>query len=120
MDVLLVTGIASPLLIEKRLLQKVHSYEKMQYRDHHVFTIEDIQAIEKQFAKLTATNKIILTTQKDAMRMLKFGDYLKKLPVYVLPITIEILFEEEHLLLECIQNYLKTFSVNKTGGLNNG
>jgi tetraacyldisaccharide 4'-kinase len=115
MDVLLVTGIANPQLIEKRLLKKVRSYEKLQFRDHHVFTIEDLRAIEKQFAKLTAPDKIILTTQKDAMRLLKFGDHLKSLPIFILPITVQILFEEERLMMECILDQIKSFSVQHSG-----
>ncbi len=92
MQVLLVTGIANPQPIEALLEQQVQLYEKIQYPDHHIFDIDDVKEINKQFEALKCDHKIILTTQKDAMRLQKFGTAIAHLPIYILPITIEFLF----------------------------
>ena len=46
----------------------------MQYPDHHIFTIDDLKEIKKKFESIDADNKMILTTEKDAMRLVKFNN----------------------------------------------
>lgn len=102
LEVLLVTGIANPKPIEKLLEDKVKLYEKIHYNDHHVFDVDDVKNIEKQFNHLQDKNKIILTTQKDAMRLLKFGNAIEHLPIYILPIEIKFLFDKQNQLLDMV------------------
>jgi tetraacyldisaccharide 4'-kinase len=109
MDVLLVTGIANPKPIEALLINQVNSYEKLTFRDHHIFDMEDIKNIEKSFTKLTAAEKIIITTEKDAMRLLKFGDAILHLPIYILPIKLKVLFNEENSFLNMIHTHIQQF-----------
>lgn len=40
----------------------------MHYGDHHIFTIDDWKDIQKRFHSIQAARKMILTTEKDAMR----------------------------------------------------
>jgi tetraacyldisaccharide 4'-kinase len=110
MDVLLVTGIANPKPIEIILHDAVHLYEKLSFNDHHIFDIDDIKNIEKQFNKLTSTSKIIVTTEKDAMRLLKFGTAIQHLPIYVLPIAMKVLFNKETELVELVKKHIMSFS----------
>jgi tetraacyldisaccharide 4'-kinase len=49
---------------------------------------------KKQFDKISTRNKIILTTEKDSVRLYKFEKELKDYPVYVIPIEHEFLFNE--------------------------
>jgi tetraacyldisaccharide 4'-kinase len=112
MEVLLVTGIANPKPIEKLLNDSVQLYEKLTFADHHVFDIDDIKNIEKQFNKLTAGNNIIVTTEKDAMRLMKFGEAICHLPIYVLPIEMEVLFGKENEFVDTIKKHLTEFLNN--------
>jgi tetraacyldisaccharide 4'-kinase len=48
----------------------------LSYPDHHVFSIGDMEDIKRQFEKMPATNKIILTTEKDGVRLQKFENEL--------------------------------------------
>lgn len=93
-EVLLVTGIANPKPLKKLLDEKTKSYTEQAYNDHYIFTIDDLKDIQKKFAAINADHKIILTTEKDAVRLSKFDDQLKNLPFYVIPIEMQFLFNE--------------------------
>ena len=90
--VLLVCGIANPGPLKEHLTNRVHTYDMLRYADHHIFHSEDLQDIKQQFEKIKAGKKIILTTEKDAVRLIKFENELKDYPVYVLPIQHSFLF----------------------------
>lgn len=108
-EVLLVTGIANPRPLKKLL--EVHSgtYYLMQYADHHIFTIVDLKDIIKRFEKITAANKIVLTTEKDAVRLIKFQGEIAGLPIYVMPIRHHFLFGEEDNFNEAITGFIRNF-----------
>jgi len=67
----------------------------MHYNDHHIFSIDDWKDIRKRFDAIESEKKIILTTEKDSMRLMKFGQEISALPLYVLPIEHRFLFNEE-------------------------
>lgn len=108
-DVLLVSGIANIAPIKKLLNQQSHGYDQLNYTDHHIFTIDDIRDIEQRFKKLNDHNAIILTTEKDAVRLIKFKENIEHLPVYVLPIEHTILFNEEDVLMDSIRHFIQQF-----------
>jgi len=60
--------------------------------DHYIFTIDDLKEIKKKFERMDAKNKIILTTEKDATRLIKFRDDINSLPLYVIPVRHHFLF----------------------------
>ena len=93
-DVLLLCGIANPKPMMDFLTAHVHSYDMNRYPDHHIFTIDDLKEIKKHFEKLESKNKIILTTEKDAVRLQKYINELSSYPIYVLPIKHSFLFNE--------------------------
>ena len=65
--------------------------------------------LKKRFAGLDAEKKIILTTEKDAMRLLKFSNEINQLPFYVMPIEHKFLFNEEHLFLNEVAGFIENF-----------
>lgn len=81
---LVVTGIAhpEPMLTEVRRRCKV---QHLAFPDHHTYSVHDIARIADTFNSLRAQRKIILTTEKDAIRL---RGRMKDLPVYVLPIKV--------------------------------
>lgn len=93
-EVLLVTGIANPRPLKAWLEARVHTYSMMHFGDHHIFSIDDWKEIRSRFAALEGPKKILLTTEKDAMRLLKFESELDSLPFFVLPIEHQFLFGE--------------------------
>ncbi|MFY8090257.1 MAG: tetraacyldisaccharide 4'-kinase [Chitinophagaceae bacterium] len=93
-EVLLVCGIANPKPLKDYLHKQTAMYFQLSFSDHHIFTYDDLKNIKQKFSELEAFNKIILTTEKDAVRFVKFADELKDLPLYVLPIEHEFLFDD--------------------------
>lgn len=109
-EVLLVTGIANPRPIKKILAEQTKSYEQLVYSDHHIFSIDDLNDISEKFVQLTAKQKIILTTEKDAVRLVKFNKELKDLPVFVLPIEMQFLFGAADQFSHLIGTFIQQFS----------
>ena len=109
-EVLLVTGIANPKPLKKMLEEHSNSYHMLQYSDHHIFSIDDLNEIKKRFDRIETKNKIILTTEKDAVRLAKFPE-IAAWPFFVIPVRHHFLFEEgekfDKLVTDFIQNFKK-------------
>jgi tetraacyldisaccharide 4'-kinase len=106
-NVLLVTGIANatPLL---RHLTGHYSVEHMEYGDHYSFTASDIKEIHQKFDTFASDPKIILTTEKDFMRLKdRISEWkLDQYPWYYQPISVEV--EEEEKFKALINSYVDT------------
>ncbi len=113
-EVLLVCGIANPKPLKDYLLQNVHTYYQQDYSDHHIFSIDDLKEIKEKFNQIHAKDKLILTTEKDAVRFTKFTEELAEIPMYVLPIRHRFLFDESNLFNEQIADYISNFRFNPT------
>jgi tetraacyldisaccharide 4'-kinase len=108
-EVLLVTGIANPGQIKRWLDARSKTYYEMSYSDHHIFTIDDLRAIQRRFDTIQENNKMILTTEKDAVRLIKFKQELADWPFFVLPITPRFLFDEEPAFTDIITKFISDF-----------
>lgn len=89
--VLLITGIANPKPLTTYIKEYANSVYSKNYSDHYDFTIGDIDELRKIFNNIVGENKIIVTTEKDYMRLLKPNllDSLTGLPLFILPIEID-------------------------------
>lgn len=108
-DVLLITGIANPKALKDFLTKQVHTYDMLRYPDHHIFDSDDLKDIKKQFDKITSHNKIILTTEKDGVRLQKFDAELSGLPVYVIPIQHSFLFDGAEKFSKQVKDFILSF-----------
>jgi tetraacyldisaccharide 4'-kinase len=108
-DILLVCGIANPKPLKGFLNANVHTYDMLRYSDHHIFTIDDLEDIKKQFDRILSVDKIILTTEKDAVRLEKFENELKDFPIYALPIQHSFLFNERNAFDKSVKDFVNTF-----------
>jgi tetraacyldisaccharide 4'-kinase len=115
-EVLLVTGIANPTPLKEWLDRHSKAYYEMAYGDHHIFSIDDLQAIFRRFEGITADRKLILTTEKDAVRLVKFRQELAGLPFFVLPITPGFLFGDGPRFTELIITFINEFNASKDAG----
>jgi tetraacyldisaccharide 4'-kinase len=88
--VFLLTGIANA----KPLLQHIKNYTQHiihhNYPDHHRFSLKNITKLADEFSACTSKNKLIITTEKDAQRLVDLP-VVKQLSVLVLPIGISFL-----------------------------
>ncbi|HMO60442.1 MAG TPA: tetraacyldisaccharide 4'-kinase [Ferruginibacter sp.] len=108
-DVLLITGIANPKPLKDFLTSHVHTYEMLRYPDHHIFDSDDLKDIKKHFDKIQSTEKIILTTEKDGVRLQKFDTELSGMPVYVIPVQHHFLFDEAEKFNAQVKAYIEAF-----------
>jgi tetraacyldisaccharide 4'-kinase len=106
-SVLLITGIANPKPLIRHLKSK-YAVEHLQYDDHHAFTKEEIDKIHQKFDTFASGEKIILTTEKDFMRLKDFKTEwnLNAYPWYYQPITVKIDNEKQFKTL--IDQYVNT------------
>jgi tetraacyldisaccharide 4'-kinase len=81
----------------------------MHYNDHHIFSFDDCRDIKKRFEVMDAEKKVVLTTEKDAMRLLKFNKEINGMPFYVIPIEHRFLFSEGTAFNEMVVNFIKHF-----------
>ena len=93
---LVVTGIASPYTFEVYLKNYVKEMVSLNYSDHHNFSESDLKRIEKEFEKIENKQKIILTTEKDAVRLMNDSHFPKSLMryIYYVPLYVKFLREE--------------------------
>lgn len=68
-EILLVTGIANPTPLLNYLKNNNIKCKHLKFKDHHHFTDQDITTIKKEFGKITSNKKIVLTTEKDYVRI---------------------------------------------------
>lgn len=101
-DVLLITGIANPSQLLKEIAKYNKKVKHLQYKDHHNFTDDDIKKISAEYKKL-GEYKVILTTEKDYVRLKTF-DYLRD-KIYYWPINVDIDKREDF--NQIIQNYVR-------------
>ena len=110
--ILLVCGIANPTPLKKHLTEHADSYDMLRYADHHIFHSNDLKDIKHQFEKISSEKKIVLTTEKDAVRLEKFEQELTDFPVYVIPIEHVFLFNEAAKFNNAVIAFIKTFNKN--------
>lgn len=107
MHVLLVTGIGNPQQMEQDMRKFAQYVTPLSYPDHHYFTPQDVNEINKVAQKMPKP-MIVVTTEKDAPRLKDLQGFNETVRgnMFVFPIEIEILKEKENTLKEQIINYV--------------
>ena len=65
------------------------------YPDHHRYTKRDIDLLLKKWHK--AGRPMVVTTEKDWMRLIEFQASLKEVPLFYFPIEVQVLDEKKEL-----------------------
>jgi len=68
-EIILITGIANPSSLLLFLEGKQCKFHHIEFPDHHNFTSKEIEQIQLKFHGIATTKKILLTTEKDYMRL---------------------------------------------------
>ena len=107
-SIVLFTGIANPAPLQEHLRRLCVNLESITFPDHHQFREKDIDKITDLYNNLITRKKIILTTEKDAMRLKedKLFAKLEDFPVFYLPIDIKIHESGEFQLVDLIKSYV--------------
>ncbi len=112
-EILLVSGIANPEPLKNFLEKNSSAYYHLNFSDHHIFSLDDLQAITRRFEQMDNPHKIILTTEKDAVRLIKYQDTLQSMPFYVLPIQCRFLFSEGETFNEKVKSFIQTYKTDQ-------
>lgn len=107
--VLLLCGIANTYSLENHIKRKYNTISFMKFDDHHDFTEKDIDRIIERYNHMIGRNKVIITTEKDAMRLQNssFINKLDNIPVFTIPIKIKFHNKGNSNFDDEILNYVK-------------
>jgi tetraacyldisaccharide 4'-kinase len=97
LDVIMISAIANTNYLVSYLNKNIGTYTNMEYTDHHNFNEKDLAYIKQVFEQRDSQKKLILTTEKDAMRLDIFRRQLfdAKIPVDILPLQLDIFFGQK-------------------------
>jgi tetraacyldisaccharide 4'-kinase len=102
-SILLFTGIANDYPLIEHLERMCSDLIVEKFPDHHPYSEKDLEKIIGKFKDLPTQKKILVTTEKDIMRLKnkKFTNYLENLPLFCIPMEIDfhgtdkVIFDEE-------------------------
>ena len=90
--ILAVCGIGNPRPFVEYLRSFGMRVKVCLFSDHHYYNARDFKTIEQRFDKLSGERKLILTTEKDAVRMLSSRDFPESLKPFIHFIPVEVNF----------------------------
>jgi len=107
--IVMFSGVANAYPLQEYLKSICNELTVIEFDDHHDYTVKDIEKITREYESIISKDKVIFTTEKDAMRLEteEFSGFLEKLPVYYIPVRIkfhdcdEVRFDK--LILEYVQ-----------------
>ena len=93
LTVLMITGIANPLTLKDYLMHGTHDIHEMNFPDHHLYSVKDIDRLKTKFDSLPNGRKIIITTEKDMVRFRNLGNIPETIrkSMYYIPLKISFL-----------------------------
>jgi len=107
--ILMLTGIANSYPLQEHLRSQCNELVIREFPDHHTYSAEDIRSIIDTFHNILSKDKVIFTTEKDAMRLERkeFSELLRGMPVYYIPIRIRFHHHDETRFDKFIQSYVE-------------
>jgi tetraacyldisaccharide 4'-kinase len=107
--ILLVTGIANPDPLKQFLKGVTTVADEIAFADHHNFSAIDLLNMKKSYEKIKSTEKYIVVTEKDAIRLkeLSIDDKIIQESLLYVPIKVKFLDNSETRFTNRIQELLK-------------
>lgn len=102
-------GLAKPLQFQQLVSNAAAGTTHISFSDHYQFTVNDLQKLKETFEKITATQKIIITTEKDAARIReeRLAEVIASLPVFVLPVAVKFIQDSNQFIKELLINHVR-------------
>lgn len=107
--ILLFTGIADNELLLDHLHRMCNDLTTITFKDHHTYTLQDLERIQQAYESLPTQRKLLVTTEKDAMRLNEpqLKTFLAKIPLYYIPIEVDFHEPDKLQFDQFIQEYVK-------------
>lgn len=104
-QVILLTGLANNRPLVKYVGQEFKLLKVLAYPDHHDYSTSDFDRIKQVFGQHEAKNPVVLTTEKDAVKVKSNGPtgFLEEIPIFVLPIAVKFSPEDKQTIAQLIQ-----------------
>lgn len=112
LPVLVVAAIAGTEYLMDYIASEAGEVRLMEFTDHYAFAESDLRDIKRHFDAFSETaSPIILTTEKDAMRLDSLRAQLLplQLPIYILPVAVRFMNEGEPTFDDTIRQWLLDF-----------
>jgi len=95
-NIVLACGIAKPEPLVAYLKQQAANVHLLRYPDHHYFSRNNLEEIRQTFQGWDAADKMIVTTEKDAVRLAIHAETLREwnIPIVVVPVAVTFLGNE--------------------------
>ena len=113
--VILLSGIADPEPLQRYLASEYAVIHELIFEDHHHFTGKDLKKIEEVFLRYQNEAPILITTEKDAMRLRDeagLPEFIKS-QFYYIPLKIKFLDHEGKSFDKTIVGYVKDNRSNR-------
>lgn len=109
--IFMLSGIANPSPMEEYLRSVCDELIMITFPDHHDFSIQELEGVRQRYTDYHSREKIIVTTEKDAMRLKngKAEEVFKGLPVYYLLIEYEFHKEDKEKFDKMVLDFLSGF-----------
>lgn len=110
-SVIVATGIASPGPIIRELSKRTADITPLTFSDHHSFNDRDIARIGRAVNEARLSDKIVITTEKDAARLqdMHISPELRRL-IYILPVRVRLIDGQsdfDNIIINHIENFKK-------------
>ena len=114
-DVLLVTGIATPGYLQAKMNKLAKHLTAITFSDHHNFSDKELKHIENTFNNLQGEKKLIIVTEKDAMRLTDHTNLSESLKenLYYIPIEIFFIKDREALFEKKVIDHINNLKGDK-------
>ena len=113
LNIILISAIANTDYLIEHLENEVASINALSYEDHHYFSDRDMQYLKKIYDNSEKDKTIILTTEKDAIRLELQKQFIirNKLPIFALPVVVDFLFDSKESFDRSIKDFLLNYKV---------
>jgi len=107
-SVIALCGIAQPAAFISKLREISKEVHEVIFPDHHLYTPIDLRKILDIYNSVSSKNKIIVTTEKDAVRLRHFSELDDSIcsVFYYLPIEVAFLQESNSMFNQMIESYV--------------
>ncbi len=104
------SGIGNPGPFEEAVGERCKVLESIAFADHHVYTVGDMKCVAKRLEHYGEEQPIAVTTEKDAVKLAGSTRLPKLLKdrLYVLPMKMRFVDEDEREFLRAIYNVIET------------
>lgn len=106
--IVLFSGIANNYPLQYHLRQFCSDLTVLTFPDHHIFSEKDIYRILKAYDDILGKNKIVVTTEKDVMRLIDCNRVylIKEIPLFYIPIRAKFHNGDEEILKKKVNSYI--------------